>query len=232
MSKNIWKSLKSFLGMSLLAGSLMLPLRSNAEGQLELWNSSSSPGIRDNYLLFVQDNPDSDYMPEFSPSMEVYYENGTQHSTAGVSLSTNKLYNCPLAGQGLIDNGSSNAIAFKLVNEFPSNTLCTASVQTEGGFSTNINDVIAYTKSHTNAQGFAIINLPNTSNASDRVYGTVTMRFAPLYNLKVTSAHGTPNPGTTNNVPHGTVVTQSIESVVNGGAGTRYINKGSSLRSN
>jgi len=319
MPKSIWKSLKSFLGMSLLAGSLMLPGVAKGAGRLEVSNAGKNVG--GNYVRFVENGGNGSYVPyPFPPSVEIYYEdtNSNKYTATGVNLSTNKTYTCPLEYADTIPDGTSNSIAFKIVQEWPSNTLCTASIQTDSGFSTNITDVIAYTKANSNAQGYAGITLPNITNAvSGEKYGNVVMRFAPLYsitptnnsggtvspsakvfvpwgegtnfninatqpgsrieailtnnataytnsvnnnlmistnfswnnvnrdsnafnvvfgpkkyNLSVLTAYGTPNPGTTNNVPHGTVVTQSIESVVNGTPGTRYINKGSSLKTN
>ncbi len=60
------------------------------------------------------------------------------------------------------------------------------------------------------------------SFALEQAYTNVTPVFAlDQHLLTVNSAHGVPNPGTTN-VAYGTVVTQAIEKIVGGAAGTRY----------
>ena len=58
---------------------------------------------------------------------------------------------------------------------------------------------------------------------------SIHAEYAPLtYNLTVTSApgnRGNPSPGTVSNRPHGSVSTQTIDTVVDPGVGTRYLLK-------
>jgi len=80
-------------------------------------------------------------------------------------------------------------------------------------------------------------NVPGTTNGSNPLSFALNSAYTNVQalfdwtnrTLDVYSAYGTPNPGTTN-APHGTVVTQSIESVVGGAPGTRYRVKGYDLR--
>ena len=207
MGKNIWKSLKNFLRMGALAWSLFFSTQNaNAIGRLEIWNGCPAPGIGDNYVLFKEGSSVDLYVPyPFPPSMETYYEDSSsnKHSTAGVNITTNKYYNCPLAGQGNIPDGLTNRISFRILSEWPSNTYCSASITTENGYTNFINDVLAYTRANSNSQGYADVYLPLTSNVSNRVYGKIVMRFAPLFSITPTNnSGGTINPSTKVLIPH------------------------------
>lgn len=67
----------------------------------------------------------------------------------------------------------------------------------------------------TNSSGNNNITSTNWAWANATNHATITANFEPkTFTLTVVSAHGTPVPGTTNNVPYGTIVNQSIETIV------------------
>ena len=207
LKASINKSINNILaGALVFGGAYLIPAKAQAAGRLEVDNLATFD-VGANYVTFWENQPNGAYLPyPFPPSTEIYYEdsNSNKHSAARVNLSSNKFYNCPLAGQGPIPDGASNSIAFKIVSSFPSNTLCTASITTENGFSNFVNDVLAYTAANSNSQGYAFVTLPVLTNASDRVYGKVVMRFAPLEQI-VSSAgsNGTIIPAGSLYVPWG-----------------------------
>jgi len=67
----------------------------------------------------------------------------------------------------------------------------------------------------TNSSGNNNITSTNWAWANATNHASITANFEPkTFTLTVVSAHGTPVPGTTNNVPYGTTVNQSIETIV------------------
>ena len=210
------KLAKIISGLALGASALLSPLSSKAAGDLELFNGSPGGGIPSNYVLFHEGGGDGSYLPHpFPPSMEIYYEDAesNKYSVAGINLTSNKVYNCILEPQGDIVGVKSNAIAFHILNEFPTNTFSSAIIQTDSGFYTNINDVLAYTRANSNASGYAFINLPNLTNALNGVrYGSVTMRFAPLEQIVASAGeNGSITPSGTSWIPLGDTTNWNIQ---------------------
>ena len=192
--------------MAALAGSLMLPSQAKSAGLLEVVNYNLDFSTGMNSVRFDESMPDSEYMSYPSPpSLETYYEDAisNKHSVAGVNLSASKYYDCPLEGWGSIPDGTSNSIAFKIYSDFPSNTLCTAKIECEN-YATNVNDVIKYYNDNPkDGDGYVHVIIPATTNASNRKYGNVQIRFAPLEEIVASAgSNGTISPAGTTKIPY------------------------------
>ena len=209
------KSLKKWFG-GILAGSLMLPDLVNGAGSMNV--SQASPNLNGNYVKFKENGSNGSHPPPQGSYLDIFYldNNSNSWGTAGVNLSTNKNYNCPLKYVGIIPSGTTNQISFNIILPFPSNTLVTADIQTTNGFSTNIDDVISYTQANSNSSGYAYVNLPNITNAvNGQTYGRVIMKFAPLEQIvSFSDTNGTVSPATAM-VPYG----DSTNFVINAGDG-------------
>jgi hypothetical protein len=187
-----WNSFRKWLGIMAIGAAALLPGKLDAQGYLSVYNYTSDENLYYNSVRFLENEVDGDYLENQSPSLEIYYQDlsNNKHSVAAVDSSISKTYNCPLEGLGDIPDGARNDLAFKFITDFPTNMLIDAKIIL-GNNTNQISNLVTFCSTNTPDEwGYVHYPLPATSNASNRVYANLQVRFAPLKTISASSAYG------------------------------------------